>query len=161
MHAPYSFFIEQATLYNGGKEKGLLRGAGTRFANWFYAMHRLLQQHNALLATIHQEKFRSMAVTRTNERVRGCVLDIEDPSFWKAIYTILRAVFPALRALRYCDSNTPAMDKIYMLAQRTSDAIDKSVEVLNDPALLRSFTPEGDDLNVELIEIYGAEVLAR
>ena len=42
-----------------------------------------------------------------------------------------------------------------------NDAIDKSVEVLNDPALLRSFTPEGDDLNVELIEIYGAEVMAR
>ena len=51
------------------------------------------------------------------------------------MYTLLRAVFSALRLLHYCDSNTPAMDKVYMLSHRMTVAIEKSVKVLNDEEL--------------------------
>jgi hypothetical protein len=48
---------------------------------------------------------------------------------------VLRAVFPALRLLRYFDKSTPAMDKIYYLSHRTTIALEKSEEFLNDEAL--------------------------
>ena len=43
MHAPYAQFMEQATLHNHGKQKGLLCGDETRFATWFYGMYCLMQ----------------------------------------------------------------------------------------------------------------------
>jgi hypothetical protein len=47
-----------------------------------------------------------------NVSAKAAVHDIEDDKFWKCLYVLLRAVYPALRALRYCDSNLPVMDKI-------------------------------------------------
>ncbi len=44
-------------------------------------------------------------------------------------------MFPALRALRYCDASRPVMDKIFFLSHRTTEAILRSQEVLNDPNL--------------------------
>ena len=161
MHGPYSQFMMQAAIANGGKRIGLLRGAGTRFATFFYAMHRLLRQKNVLLATIHQEKFRLLEVAGTgagsNSRVRGCVNDIEDKNFWKSLYILLRAVFPAIRFLRYCDSNTPMMDKIYTLAQRTSDAIEKSADDLNDTFLFSGIATT-DGLAFEESEVFGGQL---
>ena len=55
--------------------------------------------------------------------------DIENPDFWKCLYIILRAVFPALRLLRYCDKSKPAMDKIYYLSYRTTQALEQSESV--------------------------------
>ena len=48
------------------------------------------------------------------------------------------AVFPALRALRYCDSNTPCMDKLFHLSHRTTAAIENSLDDLNDESLFGS-----------------------
>jgi hypothetical protein len=59
-------------------------------------------------------------------------------------------LFPALRALRYCDSNTPYMDKLYYLSHRTTVAIEKSQDDLNDESLFgslktdRNLTEEGN-----------------
>ena len=104
MHGSYAQFMIQAAIANSGKRIGLLRGGGTRFATFFYAMHRLLRQKNALLATIHQEKFCSLPVTGvgagSNSRVRACVVDIEDPIFWKSMYVLILAVYPDIRVLR-------------------------------------------------------------
>ena len=60
------------------------------------------------------------------ENVRAAVRDITNEMFWKRICIVLRAVFPALRLLRYCDKSTPAMDKIYYLSHRTTVALEKS-----------------------------------
>ena len=38
----YAQFIQQAGVQNNGKRIGILRGAGTRFATYFYAMMRLV-----------------------------------------------------------------------------------------------------------------------
>lgn len=150
-HAIYAQFMEQSALANRGRKVGLLRGAGTRFATWFYAMMRLLRMRNALLATIHQAKFRSLTL---NDRARHAIMDIEDPVFWKAQYAILRAVFPSIRVLRYCDSNTPAMDKLYSLSHRTSVAIGLSLTSLNDTTLFGPLSPS-DGLGLEENEVYG------
>ena len=52
----------------------------------------------------------------------------------------MRAVFPALRLLRYCDKSTPAMDKIYYLSHRTTIALKKSEQDLNDESLFGDMT---------------------
>ena len=94
---------------NKGCKVGLLRGAGARMALWFYATMRVLRLKHALMATIHQQRFTDLTV---NETVAMAVQDIENPDFWKCLYILLRAVFPALHLLRYCDKSKPAMDKI-------------------------------------------------
>jgi len=43
-HSIHAQFIAQASILNNGYNTGLLRGAGTCFGTWFYAMHRLLCQ---------------------------------------------------------------------------------------------------------------------
>ncbi len=124
--------MAQSSLANGGKKVGLLRGAGTRMAVWFYAMIRLLRLEQPLKATIHQQKFVSLQL---NESARMAVLDIKEAKFWKCLYVLLHSVFPALKALRYCDANKPSMDKIYFLSHRTTVANENSIDALNDEEL--------------------------
>ena len=138
-HAIYAQFMAQSSLSNRGKKVGLLRGAGTRMAMWFYAMIRLLRLEMPLKATVHQEKFRSLPL---NESARMAVLDIQEAKFWKCLYILLRSVFPALKLLRYCDANKPSMDKIFFLSHRTTQAIEKSFDSLNDKELFGSLTPD-------------------
>ena len=118
-HAIYAQFMAQSSLSNRGKKVGLLRGAGTRMAMWFYAMIRLLRLEMPLKATVHQQKFRSLTL---NESARMAVMDIQEAKFWKCLYILLRSVFPALKLLRYCDANKPSMDKIFYLSHRTTEA---------------------------------------
>jgi hypothetical protein len=54
------------------------------------------------------------------------------------MYILLCVVFPALRALRFCDSNTPCMDKLYYLSHMTTVSIEKSQDDLNDESLFGS-----------------------
>ena len=106
---------------------------------------------DVLIATIHQLKFRAL---KLNDRDRLAVLDLQDDNFWKAIYTLLRAVYPGLRNLRMADGNKPAMDQSYYLTHRTTTAIYKSIDLLNDKDLFDS-TSDGDYLVQEDEEIFG------
>jgi hypothetical protein len=134
-HAIHAQFMAQSAMANKGKTVGLLRGAGTRFASWFYAMLRLLRLKEPLMYTIHQQKFRDLTL---NPSARAAVKDIGDEKMWKSMYTLLRAIFPALRALRYCDASKPSMDKIFFLSHRTTQAIEQSKEFLDDESLFGS-----------------------
>ena len=98
----------------------LLRGSGNRFATYLYSMMRLVRLQSPLLATIHQAIFSDINL---NECFRSSVMDIENKTFWKALYTLLRSVYPAIRALRYYELNVPAIDKIYHLSNHTTLAI--------------------------------------
>ncbi len=60
-HAIHAQFMAQASIFNDGHKIGLLHGAGTHFATWFYAMHCLLRLKRALKATIHGAAFESVA----------------------------------------------------------------------------------------------------
>ena len=133
-HAAHAQFIVQSAVDNGGRKIGLSRGATTRMGSWFYAQMRMLRLKNTPEATITQKKFRDLAL-KENEKL--AVQDIMDPRMWKAIFTLLRAFYPALRCLRYCDTNTPAMDKLATLAYRTNIALERSIKSLNDEDLFR------------------------
>jgi hypothetical protein len=108
-HAIYAQFMAKLTLANRGWKVCLIRGAGTQMALWFYAMIQLLCLQQPLKATIHQQKFLELTLTNS---AKEAVQDINDKNLWKCMYILLCAVFPALRALWYCYSNTPCRDKI-------------------------------------------------
>ena len=48
-HAIYAQFMAQSSMANKGRKVGLLHGAGTRMALWFYAMMRVLRLRQALM----------------------------------------------------------------------------------------------------------------
>jgi hypothetical protein len=98
-------------------------------------MIRLLHLQQPLKATIRQQKFLDLTLTNS---AKGAVQDINDNNFWKCMYILLWGVFPALRALRYCNSNMPCMEKIYYLSHRTMVAIENSQDDLNDERLFGS-----------------------
>jgi hypothetical protein len=81
------------------------------------------------------------------------VLDIQDAKFWKCLYILFHSVFPALKLVRYCDANKASMDKIFFLSHRTTQAIEKSLESLNDKELFGSLTPDRNlmhgDINLD------------
>jgi hypothetical protein len=110
-------------------------------ALWFYAMMCLLCLRQPLVGTIHQQKFVGLNL---NDSVRAAVRDIKDNKFWKCIYILLCVVFPALRLLRYCDKSQPAMEKIFFLSHRTTLALDKSEEFLNDKSLFDSLKSDSN-----------------
>jgi hypothetical protein len=134
-------------MVNKGRSVNLLRGAGTQMALWFYAMVRLLCLRQPLVAIIHQQRFVDLNL---NNSVRAAVHDINDDKFWKCVYLLVHAVFPALRLLCYCNKSKLAMDKIFFLSHRTTLALKKLEEFLNDRSLfgfLRSdfnLTKEGN-----------------
>ena len=108
----------------------------------------------ALQGTIHDAKFR---VLDTNDSTRGAVFDVENAKFWKALYVVTRSVFPALRLLRYCDANKPAMDKMKHLGHRTTVALEKSVEFLNDEELFKDFGGDDAALRKEAEDVFGVQ----
>ncbi len=134
-HGIHAQFMTQASALNNRKRIGLLRGAATRIATWFHAMYRLLRQKRALYANVHSPVFQTIA---QNARVALTVQDIENSQFWRAIYCLMRAVFPALCTMRYCDANLPTMDKIYYLVKRVDYALLSSQPILNDEELFGS-----------------------
>ena len=129
----------------------MLRGASTRFATWLYAMMRLLRLKDPLRATITQVKFQQLEL---DDRARSALIDIMDDIFWRALFCLSRAVFLAVRVLRYCDSDIPDMDKLYHLASRTSKAIEKLIVDLNNTELFGPLLLS-DGLRMEENKIYG------
>ncbi len=102
-------------------------------------------------ATIHHPNFTELTL---NDRVRAAVMDIENPVFWKALFALTRAVFPALRTLRYADASVPSMDKLFFLSHRTTLAIEASMDILNDTSLFGSLDGDADlALEREMLEL--------
>jgi hypothetical protein len=77
-HGIYAQFIAQSTQLNNGRAVGLLLGAGTRMATFFYAMLRLIRLQTALKATVNQVKFRELlkSVSSTVSIREQCVADL-------------------------------------------------------------------------------------
>ncbi len=48
----------------------------------------------------------------------------------------MRAVFPSLQSIRYCDANIPTINKIYFLVKRVDYALLSSQSISNDEGLL-------------------------
>ncbi len=109
-------FMTQASALNNGKRIGLLRGAGTRFGPWFHALHRLLE---GSFGNCPQSIFYLSGPQ--------CNKSTGSSRHWKQsaveLYFLLRAMFPALRTLRSCNANKPAIDKIYYLCDCAKKAL--------------------------------------
>ncbi len=91
-----------------------------------------------------------------NDHVAASVRDVEDDVLWKAIYCLLGAVFPALKALRYCNSNIPAMDKIYFLVKYADKALLNSQKLLDDKDLFGSMRVVTlSDCEFDLDDVFG------
>jgi len=150
-HGIYAIFMTQSAMHNRGKKIGPLRGAGTHFATWFYAFICLLRLKDAFLATTHQAEFCELSLNHT---ASAETKDIKDKTFWQALCVLSHAVYPAIRVLRYCDSNTPAMDKVFMLSNRCLQAITKSTGDLNDTNVFPMCT-DVEGLGVEEVQAFG------
>ena len=81
MAAIYAKFMAQSALTNRGRKVCVIRGAGTRMALRFYAMMPLIHLHQALNATIHQQKILDLTLTTS---ARGAVQDIRMKTFGSA-----------------------------------------------------------------------------
>jgi hypothetical protein len=114
-------------------------------------MMRLLRLKEPLKSTIHQQKFRDFCL---NASARAAVKDIGDEKLWKCMYILLCSVYPALRALCYCDSSKPSMDKTFFLSHRTMQAIEMSKESLDDWSLFGSLKTDAN-LNREGNMVWG------
>ncbi len=84
------------------------------------------------MATVHSPYFATLV---HNANTALAFQDIESNQFWKAVYFILRAVFPMFRALRYCDATKPAMD---YLCDQAQNALLRSNSHLRDYSLFGS-----------------------
>ena len=145
-HKPYAQFSAQSRKFNKGRNINLLKGAVTRMASYFYSMHRSLRLRPALLATIHAKAWDSVELTVP---IRKAVIDIENEQYWKALYFLLRCVWPALRALRLGDANRSGMHMIYYLSHLTSKHIEQSAGLITDSglSLLLGNNSKDDDEN--------------
>ncbi len=123
--------MTQESALNNGKRIGLLRGTGTRFLTWFYAMHCLLRQKWALHDIVHGPAFQTIV---HNARVTFAMQDFENPQSWREIYCLMRAVLPVLQAMRYCEAKVPAIT-IYYLVKRVNHTLLSSQPILNDEGL--------------------------
>lgn len=132
-HKPHAFFINQSKLHNKGRIVCLLRAAETRFASFFYAMHRAVRCKKALEATVHSAAWSDM------KRVKAFILraakDVDDKLFWKRLFVLLHALYPLLKLLRRADSNEPNMDKICYYLNQTRLHLIKSKDDLMDEEL--------------------------
>ncbi len=105
---------------------------GTRLTTWFYAIHCMLCLKRALKVIVYRVSFVSLV---KHARVVPTVEYIEDDMFWRAIFCLLRAVFAALKTLRFCDSNQPMMDKILFFVNCSDCAQQISAFMLDDETL--------------------------
>jgi hypothetical protein len=79
--------MSHSKLYNKGRSVGLLRSAETRFASFFYAMHRALRCRRALEATVHSAQWNDLK--RVKAFITRSADDVKDATFWKRIFVLL------------------------------------------------------------------------
>jgi Protein of unknown function (DUF 659) len=124
MHAPYAIFRKTAQIFNGGVKIGLIRAADTRMAGYFYALHRMLRLRPALEATVASAEFLGLKLSKAV--VTKAVAFVNDKDMWKALYCLLRCLFPALRVLRLADRSDPGFDSLYYFIRRTDLSLEWS-----------------------------------
>lgn len=136
-HKPYAYFINQSKQRNKGRAVGLLRACDTRFASFFYAMHRALRCRSALESTVHSVAWGDLK--RLKPFIYRAADDVKDPMFWKRIFVLLRALFPLLKLLRLADSNTPNMDKVCYYVNQTRLHLMRSKDDLMNEDIFPTF----------------------
>ncbi len=73
-HGIYAQFMAHSSIHNKGSSEGLLCGATTRMASWFYAMIQVLRHKDVLKSNIHTLMFRNLV---KNEKFRGAGMELK------------------------------------------------------------------------------------
>jgi hypothetical protein len=85
---------------------------------------------NILEATVASAEFRALKLKSKKAKL---VVDlIKDPDYWAVIFTLLRAIFPALRVLRLADRSEPAMGFLFYYTNKARQAMEISLPELNN-----------------------------
>ena len=130
MHSPYALFLQQSKMFNGGRKVGLIRAADTRMAGHSYAQCRLLRLRGPLLATINSAAYIDLKLKGFSKKVEEY---LSNPEMWVATFVIQRCLFPMIRVLRLCDKSAlGGMSKIVYYVHKTDEAIEKSMDALNE-----------------------------
>ena len=98
-HGCHAIFMQQSAIANKGKRVGLLRGATTRMASWFYAMIRILCHKDVLKATIHTIAFQDLP---KNDKVRAAVMDIENKVFFQGVVYLVACCLSCYSRFALC-----------------------------------------------------------
>ena len=136
-HAPYAMFNMFATQIHGRKI-GLLRGAGTRMAGYWYGMMRALCLKSCLEATVDLPAHVQLPMTR---RMTNAVIDVKSHKVWNALYVLCKVAHGPLLTLRYSDAGEAAMDKVYYWSHRTCIVIKEMECKINE---VEFFSGTGD-----------------
>ena len=130
MHSPYALFIAQSKNFNGGRKVGLIKAAGTRMAGHAYAQCRMLRLREPLVATVTSATFLALKLTGVAKHVEPFVMNND---MWDATFVVQRCLYPMIRCLRLADKSAcGGMSKIVYYVHRTDEALQKSMEALNN-----------------------------
>ena len=130
-------FKKYSRAHNNGVYIGFIKPSECRMAGEHIALLRLLRLKNALRATITSKEFLDLRVFHTVTSV------LNDPTFWKWLFVMCRALYAPMRLLRLADQKTPAMDKLFyyvsqtdrMLPKYLKDVEERSASLLSEATL--------------------------
>ena len=118
-HSPSAMFKKYSRAHNKGVYIGFIKPSECRMAGEHIALLRLLRLKNALRATITSKEFLDLRVFHTVTSV------LNDPTFWKWLFVMCRALYAPMRVLRLADQKNPAMDKLFYYVSQTDRMLPK------------------------------------
>jgi len=118
-HSPSAMFKKYSRAHNRGIYIGFIKPLDCRMAGEHIALLRLLRLKNALRATITSKEFLDLRVFHTVTSV------LNDPTFWKWLFVMCRALYAPMRVLRLADQKKPAMDKLFYYLSQTDRMLPK------------------------------------
>jgi hypothetical protein len=92
------------------------------------AMHRDLSFKGALRSNVDGNNFISLKVKLFKDPTNTT----EDKMEWRRVFYLIKATLSARMVLRLDDGNKPTMNKLFYFVPRKTEAIELSVEYLND-----------------------------
>ena len=108
-HKLHSIFKSKSQDFHN-RNIGLFSGNETRIARYFMEIHRDLQMHKFLQATISSSEF---IIIPANNKFTIEVKYIHDNKSWERCYVILEIILTCLRVILLADSNLAGMEKVY------------------------------------------------
>ena len=143
-HKPHAYFMQHSKMHNKGRRVNLIRASDTRFAGYFYAMHRQLRCRKALESTVYSTAWYGLKQLKLI--VHRAVIDVKEDLFWKRMFILLRALFPLLKLLRLADSNKPNMDKVcYLLNKARLHLVNSKDDLMNEVLFPPNFRIRSQD----------------
>ena len=150
--AIYATFMKLSQEANGGKKVGLIRGSGGRMGSFFYVMFRDIRIELVLKQLVAHPEIKKMKLSK---RTLLVFRDIKDNVFWKDTYTVCGVCYPNARLLRLCDKSDPIMGELEHGKRRTTEALEKSADLLSNVDVTQGDSENDGELAFEEEQIFG------